>query len=334
MARGHDGLPGAAVTRLNKCDLLATLARVDADRQATDRVLLMENNFRQRIAYHVGTLPAKDAQFRKFNTSPFVLLFHAMQRGYSQINQIEKDILPAKQFSSMETSAGRMVETVALPVYGWTPVLSEMHTVNSALDGKKLEGDTLKLATLKSGPRCLNDEMSENFADAIINHSTAWANEAGAKKVEFTYGVLYGTEKASNKKDWHILRNICEKSPASAMKTRPHNRWDCAFKRSGVYTHVTIRIGKAWWDYLGGPTCFVEVCAALTRACVTPGECDAEGYEHLISDLGQIISMRCAPQDFMSASFSAASCSGFFSSQGISVTRLWTPDRTYHTSSH
>ena len=60
----------------------------------------------------------------------------------------------------METSAGRMVETIVLPVYDWEIVPSEMHSVNSALDGKRLLGDELRLATLKSGPRCLNDEMS------------------------------------------------------------------------------------------------------------------------------------------------------------------------------
>ncbi|NLF29267.1 MAG: hypothetical protein GX591_00100 [Planctomycetes bacterium] len=259
---------------------------------------MLENLFRQKITYHVGALPAEDAQFQKFNTSPFVLLIHAMQRGYSQITQIEKDILPAKQFSSMETSAGRMVEAVALPAYGWTNVMSEMHTPNSALDGKKLEGDTLKLATLKSGPRCLNDEMSENFADAIINHSAAWAAEARVKKLDFTYGVLYGTEKVSNKKDWHILRNIKEKLPRSAMSIMPDGRWDCQFKRNGLQVHVTVRIGKAWWDYLGGATCFVELCAALIRACVKPGECDPEDHEHLISDLGQIVSLTCVPADF------------------------------------
>jgi hypothetical protein len=89
-----------------------------------------------------------------------VLLFYSLHHGLRHIHQIEEAILPAKLFSSMETSAGRMVETIVLPVYDWEIVPSEMHSVNSALDGKRLLGDELRLATLKSGPRCLNDEMS------------------------------------------------------------------------------------------------------------------------------------------------------------------------------
>ena len=93
----------------------------------------------------------------------------------------------------METSAGRMIESVMLPAYGWQVVPSGMHSANSALDGKKIEPDVLKLATLKSGPRCLNDEMSANFADDIVNNVEHWANEAQVKNIDFTYGVLYGT---------------------------------------------------------------------------------------------------------------------------------------------
>ena len=191
MARGHPGIPRPTATVLRKSALLSALSAVDSDEEATHRVLRMETLFRERVAYHVGSLPSEDATFQKFNTSPFVLLIHAMQRGYTQINQIERDILPAKQFSSMETSAGRMVEDVSLPVYGWQNVASEMHTSNSALDGRKNEGSVLKLATLKSGPRCLNDEMSENFADAVIAHSEAWASEAGVNTIDFTYPELF-----------------------------------------------------------------------------------------------------------------------------------------------
>ena len=52
-----------------------------------------------------------------------------------------------------------MIEEVVLPEYGWSVVPSEMHTANSALDGKKQEKKIFHLVTLKSGPRCLNDEM-------------------------------------------------------------------------------------------------------------------------------------------------------------------------------
>lgn len=213
----HEGLPRPARFSLSKAALLKALVAVDKDNEATARVLQLETLFREKIKTHVEALPTSEAAFGKFNTNPFVLMFHAYKKQYRHISQIEQDILPAKVFSSMETSAGRMVETVVLPVYSWQTVPSAMHTANSVIDGKKLSAKTLCLATLKSGPRCLNDEMSENIADAIITNSTLWATEAKVKKIDFTYGVLYGTKRQSNKKDWHILRNIVAKLPVGTI---------------------------------------------------------------------------------------------------------------------
>ena len=172
----HQGLPKATPRVISRSELLHQLQVVDSSDEKRKRVLRLETAFRRKIDYHIAALPLGDSQFRKFNTSPYVLLIHARQKSYTKISQIEADILPAKQFSSMETSAGRMVEEVVLPEYGWTCVMSEMHTKNSALDGKMQDGGVYRLATLKSGPRCLNDEMSENFADAIINNYAAWAS--------------------------------------------------------------------------------------------------------------------------------------------------------------
>lgn len=171
----HEGMPRPEILTLTKEDLLRSLVRVDCDNGSSDRVLAMETDFRTRITSHLKSLPTSDAKFAKFNTSPFVLMFYTLQHGYTRISEIEEAILPAKVFSSMETSAGRMVEAVVLPQYGWEFAPSGMHTVNSAIDGKKISGDTICLATLKSGPRCLNDEMSENFVDAILNNCVVWA---------------------------------------------------------------------------------------------------------------------------------------------------------------
>jgi hypothetical protein len=283
---------------IGKRQLLDSLTRIDSDGDATRRILAMETEFRRRITSHIQSLPGGDSDFQAFCTNPFVLLIHSLQHGYSRIHEIERDILPAKQFSSMETSAGKMVEAVALPVYGWQIVGSGMHTPNSALDGKHVAGDTLQVATLKSGPRCLNDEMSENFADAVVNHSTEWASDARVQKVDFSYGVLYGTKKRSNKKDWHILRNIREKVPSGSMLVQPDNRWDCSFRRNGVLVNVAVRVGLDWWTYLGGPTCFVELCTALIRACIRPTDTGSNQGRYTISDLSGIVSIGCVPDNF------------------------------------
>ena len=298
MAR-HEGLPRPIPFRLSKPALLEALATVDKNRQSTARVLKMETSFREKIRSHVESLPTNEAQFRKFNTNPFVLMIHCFKKQYRHISQIEQDILPAKIFSSMETSAGRMVEAVVLPIYSWQSVPSAMHTASSVIDGKKLSGSTLCLATLKSGPRCLNDEMSENIADAIIATSTAWAKGAKVKKIDFTYGVLYGTRRQSNKKDWHILRNIVEKLPKSAIKVNPRHGWTCEYAKDGVKVTVTVRIGIELWNYIAGnEMAFVELCVALIRACVAPSDTQPGDHEFTIVDLEEIISLGPVSSDF------------------------------------
>jgi hypothetical protein len=297
MACRHPGLPKANKKSLSRQAILRQLQQVDNEPSCRARVLRLETAFRARIETHLASLPAHDAVFQKFNTNPYVLLIHSRQRGYSKISELEADILPAKQFSSMETSAGRMVEEVVLPEYGWECVASEMHTSNSALDGKRLDGETYHLVTLKSGPRCLNDEMSENFADAILANYSTWSRESGANRIDFTYGVLYGTEKLSNKKDWHILRNIQQKC-GDALTVSPDNQWTCRFAAHGIEVEVTVRIGLDWWTHLGGELCFIEVFTALIRACISVGTADAHTYPYTIEDLNRIVSTRRVRDDY------------------------------------
>lgn len=100
---------------------------------------------------------------------------------------------------------------------------------------------------MKSGPRCLNDEMSENFADAILANCVAWAKDCGKRSLDFTYGVLYRTKKQSNKKDWHIPRKIARKLP-SGMQESPTGRWHCQFKKDEISVTVTVRVGIDLWN--------------------------------------------------------------------------------------
>ena len=294
----HKGIPRPEALTLSKAELLASLVRVDSDQGSSARALAMETDFRTRISSHIESLPTKEAKFAKFNTSPFVLMFYTFQHGFTRISEIEEAILPAKVFSSMETSAGRMVEAVVLPKYGWEFAPSEMHSANSAIDGKKIVGDTLCLATLKSGPRCLNDEMSENFADTILMHCEKWAKDAGVTKIDFTYGVLYGTPKQSNKKDWHILRNIVEKLH-SGIKERPDNKWHCRFRKNKVDVTVTVRIGIDLWNFVAGhEAAFMEICAALLRACVKPSQSQSGKHKYAISDLEEITSLAGIAENF------------------------------------
>jgi len=294
----HKLIPRPELLTLSKADLLRQLMRVDGDRNSSGRVLALETDFRARIRHHLQNLPTSGARFARLNTSPFVLLFYSLQHGLTRIREIEKAILPAKVFSSMETSAGRMIEAVVLPKYGWELAPSAMHSVNSVIDGKTMREGTLCLATLKSGPRCLNDEMSENLADAIVANCETWAQAAGVGRIDFTYGVLYGTKKQSNKKDWHILRNIVGKLTEGVIE-RPEQRWRCRFVKNELDVTVTVRIGIELWNHIAGhDLAFMELCASLVRACIAPSDAEPIGSAYTISDLEPIVSLTDIPESF------------------------------------
>ncbi|WP_226019756.1 PmeII family type II restriction endonuclease [Novosphingobium sp. FKTRR1] len=243
--------------------------------------------------------PESAAKFQKFNTSPFVLMFYSKKQGYSRVSEIEGDIIPAKVFSSMETSAGRMVEEVVLPVYGWEVVPSQMHSIESLLDGRKSTAQDFLGVTLKSGPRCLNDEMAQNIGRDVATHVPTWAANHGAQKVDFTYGVLYGTKRLSNKKDWHILRSIAEVLPADAVVHTSHSgQWSIGYQRGGLDVTATVRIGIDWWTYLGGATAWIEVCLALIRACVVVAPPRTDVPQYAISDLAEILDTSGLPAGF------------------------------------
>ncbi len=226
-------------------------------------------------------------------------MFYSRQKGYRHVSEVEGDIIPAKVFSSMETSAGRMVEEVVLPVYGWEVVPSQMHSVESVLDGRRTAGNDFMCATLKSGPRCLNDEMAKDIGLDVASHVRAWADKHGASKVDFTYGVLYGTKKQSNKKDWHILRNIAEALPASANVNLSHRgAWNIGYQLDGLDVMASVRIGLEWWSHLGNENTWLELCVSLIRACVEPAAPRTTLPTYTISDLASILNTSGLPDNY------------------------------------
>jgi hypothetical protein len=292
---GHIDLPKKVPTlMLKKKDIFDSLKRIDNDSAARDRILAMESDFRAKIDTHIKGLPVAGSKFAKFYTSPFVLMFYSKQKSYTHVSQIEQDLVPAKVFSSMETSAGSMVEKVVLPVYGWEIVQSAMHSYESLLDAHKVDqkGGKFVGATLKSGPRTLNDDMARNIGHELVDRAPSWALTHGVKEVDFTYGVLYGTRKQSNKKDWHILRNIEELRPGQSKIVTSHRGvWTVAYSAGPLTVTATVRVGIEWWEYLGGKDTWIELCCALIRSCITPVNAPQATPTYMITDLPDIVDM-------------------------------------------
>lgn len=82
----HPGLPRPVKFTLSKTTLLEALVAVDRDNDATARVLKLETDFREKIKSHVEALPTSEAEFRKFNTNPFVLMIHTFKQQYRHIS--------------------------------------------------------------------------------------------------------------------------------------------------------------------------------------------------------------------------------------------------------
>jgi hypothetical protein len=130
------------------------------------------------------------------------------------------------------------------------------------------------------------------MADDILAGFEGWAKDENVNKIDFTYGVLYGTPNQSNKKDWHILRNIEQKIGAGTMVESPKGVWGCRFEKNGISVNVTIRIGIDLWNYFGGlRTAFLEVSTAIIRACIAPTPLPSSQHTFTISDLASIISI-------------------------------------------
>ena len=299
---GHVDLPKSVpAVLLRKKDIFDALLRIDNDTAARSRILAMESDFRAKIGTHIKGLPDASSKFAKFYTSPFVLMFYSKQKAYSRVAQIEQDLVPAKVFSSMETSAGNMVEKVVLPVYGWEVVQSAMHSHESLLDGRKIDQKSSVFvgATLKSGPRTLNDDMAKNIGNELVDRASSWAVNHGVKEVDFTYGVLYGTKKQSNKKDWHILRNIEESRPRQSKLTASHKgAWSVAYTDGPLKVSATVRVGIEWWEYLGGKDAWIELCCALIRACITPMNGPQPTPNYTISDIPDILDLSPLPSGY------------------------------------
>ena len=292
MARRNKNIPRPKPRVMYRRDILSSLRNIDQSESSWNRISLMERSFAEGVARMNSKLPTSSSSFDDFNTNPYVLLMYAKGNHYTQILELEKDLVAAKVFSSIETAAGRLIEKVTLSCYGWAIPMSGMHTPYSAIDGIEMDERVGKFTTLKSGPRCLNDEMSENFGESVLTHSQRWAADYGVTNIDFTYGVLYGTPKKSNKKDWHILRNICEKAPNynATVLDGPEHRWYCRVDHNGLILRADVRIGIDWWRYLGGDSCALEVWIALIRACITPSHEPDPSVEYQVSDIGNIVS--------------------------------------------
>ncbi|MCT4555860.1 MAG: hypothetical protein N4A53_14320 [Pelagimonas sp.] len=220
------------------------------------------------------------------STNPFVLAAYAELFDVQQLKQVDDIVAAAKVFSSIETAAGRVVEDVIPPFYGWQQVDSPGHTVLSEIDSARVVGDTVELVALKSGPMCINDSMVSQIANAVSNNWVDWSNHWGVDKVRYIVGMNYSTAKNSNKKDWHIVRLAEERVAGQGVNvssscTTPDGKRPIASSffqadQGGKELRVETLQGRDLWAHIGdSDDAFLQVCWAMAKCldavAVPPG---------------------------------------------------------------
>lgn len=305
MARGQFDYSEFAPTvrRSKRRDILPALVRLAGDQAAKGRIAKMSALIRRRFDAIGVAEPALDAK----TTNPFVLAAHALRHDLSYPTELDKGLAAAKEFSSLETAAGRVVEDIVPPEYGWTKSESESHSPMSEIDCAKMVGDTVKLVALKSGPSCVNDSMVNRIGTAISTHAPAWAKHWNARKLQFTVGMIYSTAKKSNKKDWAAIRlaeealagkgarivESCMRVSGSRVIALPR----FVAEHEGLAIEVSTRQGVGLWNYIGEPVadCYVEVGCALTQASVKTPSLTAPTDPIVTEGLAEAVSV---PQGF------------------------------------
>lgn len=264
----------AAPIRLSVAEVQTFLTTLNDPSQAAKvaRMQQLQAALEARMRQINARTPAIDGK----STNPFVLAAYAELFDIASLKQVDDIVAAAKVFSSLETAAGRVVEDVVPPFYGWAQVDSPGHTLLSEIDSARVIDGTAELIALKSGPMCINDSMVSQIANAVSTNWIAWAENYGVNNVRYIVGMNYSTARNSNKKDWHIVRLAQERLAAQGVQitqgcSRPAARRPIA---DAFFTAVsgdkTLRVetmqGRALWAHVAGtPDAFLQICWAMTK---------------------------------------------------------------------
>nr|WP_155987403.1 PmeII family type II restriction endonuclease [Thermus oshimai] len=277
MGKRHAWLPKSKEIIVRKEFILDALEKLDQDPHRT-RILNLESAFRNWMDSAQFELPTDALSIEDLGSgtlNPFALLAHAKIEGLTSVSELEAQLKLAKQLSSIETSVGKMLEEVTIPEYGWQRFPSKSQSVDSWVDAMHKGRKVLYIATIKSGPRTLNDSISTELGQSIARHAASLGKRYNCKLVSVTYATLYGTFKQSNKKDWRVLLSAynelksLEDSQDIEILLTPEKRKGLVFKHGDTRVLVRLRHGIEWWTFLGSSwLTFLEVGAALIRAAV------------------------------------------------------------------
>ncbi len=240
-----------------------------------------------------------------YSTNPYVLLTSASVMNLEDPARFASFLFNTKLYMGLETSFGKSIEAAFVSPYPlnqnakhkWIDAPEKIAefaklkglgreekarvrtgSVWREVDKSCVVGNRRYMASIKSGPNCINDSQVQAMTSAIMQHHMQWLADTKATYPDVTgldivVGLTYGTDRTTNNKENQILAKLLAAGFEEEDRTkRPGVLIDRKTKSIRVYR----RIGRDFWAFIGDPVephatefVFLEVMLALSKALST-----------------------------------------------------------------
>jgi hypothetical protein len=280
-----------------------------------DRINKISNKWAQYLKPNLeDTIDAKQ-DIDDYRLNPYAITAIAGILDFESVEEISEFIFGAKLYMSLETAFGKSVENIVMPVYpipdvetGWKEHPEKVKEMQSDGRGEDLAwqkidkycvvDDTAYLATVKSGPRTLNESTTDSMKSDIATHSDTWLegtrnHHPGVDELEVIIGLTYGTDNSTDSKEMRVLLKLVEEG--FVEKDRQNH--------PGVIVHpdnqnitVHTQVGIDFWSFVANPQdpqsaeyAFLEVLLGLIKASDEAGEALKGKTAEKVKSLEEII---------------------------------------------
>ena len=268
------------------------------NKTSEDRVAKISNNWSDYLKPNVAKTIKDKEDIDDYRLNPYAITAIAGILDFDTSEEISEFIFGSKLYMSLETAFGKSVESIVLPIYpipsttaGWKEhpekereMKSDSRTedlVWQDVDKYCVIGDTAYITTVKSGPRTLNEDITDSIKDDIANHSETWLegtqkHHPDVEELNISIGLTYGTDNSTNNKEMRILLKLVEEGFVEIDRDG----------KPGVIQHpengditVESHVGIDFWSYIGNPQnpddakhVFLEVLLGMIEAADETGE--------------------------------------------------------------
>lgn len=236
-----------------------------------------------------------------YRTNPYVLMTSANVMGLTDPRRFADFLFNNKLYMGLETSFGKAIEAAFVGPYPlhrqadhhWIDPPEKLAEA-AALSGLSSQQKAMRrvasvwrevdkscvvqgrryMASIKSGPNCINDSQVQATTQAIADNHRTWMDStrktyADVKDLDIVIGITYGTDSTTNNKENQILAKLLEKGFVEEDRRRkPGVLIDKRTRRDRVYRYV----GKDFWAFIGNAVAprstafvFLEVLLALSK---------------------------------------------------------------------